>query len=260
MKLIFHKYQGTGNDFILIDNRDGHFTCDNHRIAQLCDCHFGIGADGLLLLETLDGYDFRMVYYNSDGSPATMCWNGGRCIAAFANRLGIVGTNAHFFAADGPHNAKIEVQDEHITRVELSMKDVIPSEVGEHFVILNTGTPHFVRFVEEPDSIDLMTEGAKIRYAPDYAPIGINVDFARNTDDQIYVRTYEKGVEAETLSCGTGVTASAIAASVFTGRTSYQVITRGGKLAVTFERNGVTFTNIRLSGPATFVYSGEIEI
>jgi diaminopimelate epimerase len=260
MKLKFHKYQGSGNDFILIDNRNNHFTCDHQAIAQLCDRHFGIGADGLLLLETLEGYDFRMVYYNSDGSSATMCGNGGRCIAAFANRLGLVGTKAHFLAADGPHDAKIEASDGQITQVELSMKDVIPAEVGDHFVILNTGTPHFVRFVEEPDSIDVMTEGAGIRYAPEYAPVGINVDFASHADDQIYVRTYEKGVEAETLSCGTGVTASAIAASVFTGRNSYAVTTRGGKLAVSFERNGITFTNIRLSGPATFVYSGEIII
>lgn len=260
MKLTFHKYQGTGNDFILVDNRDNHFNCDSIAIAQLCDRHFGIGADGLLLLESVDGYDFRMVYFNSDGSPATMCGNGGRCIAAFANRLGVVGTSAYFIAADGPHNAKMEIQDERITQVEISMTDVIPADIGDHFVILNTGTPHFVRFVEEPDSIDILTEGSKIRYAPDYAPTGINVDFARHTGDQIYVRTYEKGVEAETLSCGTGVTASAIAASVFTGINNYQVITRGGKLSVTFERNGVTFTNIRLTGPATFIYRGEIEI
>ena len=260
MKFVFHKYQGTGNDFILIDNRDGHFHSDNLTITQLCDRHFGIGADGLLLLENIEGYDFRMVYFNSDGSPATMCGNGGRCIAAFANRLGVVGINAHFMAADGPHHAKIETQDARITRVELSMKDVIPADIGENFVILNTGTPHYVMFVEDPDSIDLMTEGAKLRYAPAYAPIGINVDFARYADDQIYVRTYEKGVEAETLSCGTGVTASAISASIFTGRDNYQVLTRGGKLAVTFERIEETFTNIRLTGPATFVYSGEIEI
>lgn len=260
MKFIFHKYQGTGNDFILIDNREGNFISDNQTIAQLCDRHFGIGADGLLLLENIDGCDFRMVYCNSDGSPATMCGNGGRCIVALANRLGIIGNKAHFMAADGPHFAKIEIQDELIMQVGLSMKDVIPADIGEHFVILNTGTPHFVRFVEEPDSIDLMTEGAKIRYAPDYSPTGINVDFARHVDDQIYVRTYEKGVEAETLSCGTGVTASAIAASVFTGRNKYHVTTRGGKLTVTFERNGVAFTNIWLSGPAIYVYSGEIEI
>jgi len=260
MKLAFHKYQGTGNDFILIDNRDRQFTYDNQRIAQLCDRHFGIGADGLLLLETIDGYAFRMVYYNSDGGPATMCGNGARCIAAFAYRLGVAKKTVHFMAEDGPHFAKIEIQDELITQVELSMKDVIPDNVGEHFVILNTGTPHFVRFVEDPDSIDLMKEGSMIRYAPEYAPTGINVDFARYDDDQVFVRTFEKGVEAETLSCGTGVTASAIAASVFTGRNGYRVITRGGKLAVTFERNGLTFTNIRLSGPATFVYSGEINI
>jgi diaminopimelate epimerase len=260
MKLIFDKYQGTGNDFILIDNREKIFTGDHMTIAQLCERHFGIGADGVLLLEMVEGYDFRMVYYNSDGSPATMCGNGGRCIAAFANRLGIVDSKAHFLAADGPHDAEIGILDDHISQVALTMKDVIPASIGENHVFLNTGTPHFVRFVDEPDSIDLMKEGAQIRYAPDYAPTGTNVDFARREDERIYVRTYEKGVEAETLSCGTGVTASAIAASLFTGRNTYQVITRGGKLGVTFEKEGETFTNIRLSGPATCVYHGEINI
>lgn len=220
MKLKFHKYQGSGNDFILIDNRDNHFVCDNLEIAQLCDRHFGIGADGLLLLENLAGYDFRMVYYNSDGTSATMCGNGGRCIAAFANRLGIAGDKVHFLAADGPHEAKIESWQGMTTQVELTMKDVIPAEVGDHFVILNTGTPHFVRFVEEPEHVDVITEGAGIRYAPEYAPTGINVDFAHYLDDQIYVRTYEKGVEAETLSCGTGVTAQPLQPLCLPGTTA----------------------------------------
>jgi diaminopimelate epimerase len=260
MQLKFFKYEGAGNDFIVIDNRVVELDYRNDLVKKLCDRHFGIGADGLLLLENAEGFDFRMVYYNSDGSPATMCGNGGRCIAAFANRSGIVGDTLSFLAADGPHSASIHKIDENITQVELSMKDVNISISNEHSVILNTGTPHFVSFVDDPDNIDIVAEGQKIRYAPEFAPIGTNVNFAKLDGDKIYVRTYEKGVEDETLSCGTGVTASAIAASEFTDAKSFKVTTRGGQLSVAFEKEGKNYINIRLCGPATFVYSGEISI
>jgi diaminopimelate epimerase len=260
MQLKFCKYEGAGNDFIVIDNRVVEIDYRNDKVIKLCDRHFGIGSDGLLLLENAEGFDFRMVYYNPDGSPATMCGNGGRCIAAFANRIGIAGDTLNFLAADGPHSASIHNIDEHITQVELSMKDVIISSSNEHSVILNTGTPHFVSFVDDPDIIDIVAEGRKIRYAPEFAPIGTNVNFAKLDGDNIYVRTYEKGVEDETLSCGTGVTASAIAASEFTDAKSFKVTTRGGQLSVAFEKKGGNYINIRLSGPATFVYSGEISI
>lgn len=260
MQLAFYKYQGTGNDFILIDNRTGVFVYEEKLVALLCDRRFGIGADGLLLLESSEGYDFKMVYYNSDGSPATMCGNGGRCITSFAKRLGLIGSTAKFLAADGPHSASIQNTDELVDSVELSMKDVTDVYKSEHFVILNTGTPHFVSFVDDPDKIDILTEGRKIRYTPEYAPVGINANFAKLDGDHIYVRTYEKGVEDETLSCGTGVTASAIAASEFSNGNRYKVTTKGGQLSVSFKKEGNKYTNIRLSGPATFVYSGEINI
>jgi len=260
MRLKFYKYQGTGNDFILIDNREGLFEYKKELVAHLCDRHFGIGADGMLLLENVNGFDFRMVYYNSDGSPATMCGNGGRCIMAFANRLGVIGETAKFLAADGPHSARILNTDKHVVQVELSMKDVTITQKNKHSVTLNTGTPHFVSFVDDPDIIDIVSEGRKIRYAPEYAPFGINVNFSKLDGENIYVRTYEKGVEDETLSCGTGVTASAIAASEFTVGKKFKVTTRGGQLSVAFDKEGNNYTNIRLSGPATIVFIGEISI
>jgi len=260
MQLTFYKYEGTGNDFIIIDNREGLFTCQNELITHLCDRRFGIGADGLLLLENALGFDFRMVYYNSDGSPATMCGNGGRCISAFANHIGVTGNTANFMAADGPHSATIQRIDEHTAQVELRMKDVTIFQKNEQSVILNTGTPHFVSFVDDPDIIDIVAEGRRIRNKSEYNPIGINVNFAKLEGDQIYVRTYEKGVEDETLSCGTGVTATSIAASEYAGGRNFNVRTRGGQLSVSFEKEGNIYTNIRLSGPATFVYSGKISV
>ena len=260
MQLAFYKYQGTGNDFILIDNQAGLFTYNKELVARLCDRNFGIGADGLILIENAEGFDFRMVYYNSDGSPATMCGNGGRCITAFANRLGVIDKNAVFISADGTHSAAIKTVEGQTAEVELTMKDVTFLQKNEHFVILNTGTPHYVSFVDDPDLINIVAEGRKIRYSPEFAPVGINVNFAKLYGNQIYVRTYEKGVEDETLSCGTGVTASAIAASEFTQGGNFIVTTLGGRLSVDFEKDGNKYTNIRLSGPATFVYSGEISI
>jgi diaminopimelate epimerase len=260
MQLAFNKYQGTGNDFVLIDNRSGRITSDTNLILRLCDRRFGIGADGLILLENVEGFDFQMVYFNADGSPATFCGNGGRCITSFANHLGVIDKTTLFLAADGSHSASIKNIKGRTAQVELTMKDVTSLKKSEHFVILNTGTPHYVSFVENPDIIDILTEGRKIRYATEYAPIGINVNYAKLDGDHIFIRTYEKGVEDETLSCGTGVTASAIAASEFNNRKNYTVTTRGGQLSVAFEKEGNKYTHIRLCGPATFVYSGEISI
>jgi diaminopimelate epimerase len=260
MQLGFHKYHGTGNDFIVIDNREAVFVYKQELVAKLCDRRFGIGADGLLLLENAKDFDFRMVYYNSDGSPATMCGNGGRCITAFAGKIGVIEEKACFIAADGPHTASVLKIDEYNTHVELSLKDVTYIQKEEHSVILNTGTPHFVSFVDDPDKIDIVAEGRKIRYSSAFAGAGINVNFAKLDGSEIYVRTYEKGVEDETLSCGTGVTASAVAASEFNGKKKYRVKTRGGQLTVAFEKEGSKYFNIRLGGPATFVYNGEIGI
>ncbi len=222
MKL--YKYQGAGNDFLLIDNRDGMATV---RIDEICDRRYGIGADGLMLLESADGeYDFKMVYYNSDGSGGMMCGNGGRCMVAFAADLGIVpatsacvAANAdsaivqtyNFIAADGSHKAQILSSDGNVRTVRLQMKDVNEIRQTAHGVFMDTGTRHLVVPVTGIASFDVVGKGRELRYHPDYQPIGVNVNFTEYKDGVLYVRTYEKGVEDETYACGTGITASAIA-------------------------------------------------
>lgn len=260
MKRKFYKYQGTGNDFILFDDRENTFDERNESlIAQLCDRRFGIGADGLMLLRKETGYDFRMVYVNSDGKPSSMCGNGGRCISRFAHDIGAVNQNdIRFMAVDGPHEALIGPKT-----VKLKMKDVSLVEKGNGFFFLDTGSPHYVTFALNPESLDVVAEGRKVRYNDRFHKEGTNVNFARPENGSIFVRTYERGVEDETLSCGTGVTASALAASlngVSTAADRCVVFTRGGKLTVHYHRSGDSFTDIWLEGPASFVFSGEIEI
>lgn len=260
MLLHFYKYQGTGNDFILIDNRAGNILLEHATIAALCDRRFGIGADGLMLLELQAGYDFRMVYYNSDGNESSMCGNGGRCIVSFAQRLGL-GTNGkfHFMAIDGAHEAIIEG-----TRVELKMQDVRNIEKLDEGYFLNTGSPHFVKFVSGLTAFDVVREGRAIRYSDTYADEGTNVNFIESIGEEIHVRTYERGVEDETYSCGTGVTACALVSAltgISTGRNNCIIKTPGGTLEVSFERVlEQNFYNIWLKGDALFVYKGEVEI
>lgn len=260
MLLQFHKYQGTGNDFILVDNRKGAIFLDHACIAALCNRRFGIGADGLMLLENHDGYDFRMVYYNSDGNESSMCGNGGRCIVSFAHKLGL-GTNGKFsfLAIDGAHEAIISGN-----RVELKMQDVREVEkIGDSYY-LNTGSPHLVNFVQGITSLDIVKEGRAIRYSDRFAEEGTNVNFVESIGEDIHVRTYERGVEDETFSCGTGVTACALVAAitgVSTGRNSCVLQTPGGTLEVSFERVlEQNFYNIWLKGDALYVFSGEIEV
>jgi diaminopimelate epimerase len=252
----FNKYQGTGNDFIIIDNRASIFNAgDTRLISRMCDRRFGIGADGLILISDLPGYDFEMKYFNSDGRESTMCGNGGRCTAAFALRHSIAGNNQKFRAIDGIHTAVV-LENE----VRLSMNDVtdITTVNGNYF--LNTGSPHYVVPVADAVRTDVLNEGRKIRYSESFAPGGTNVNFVEYRDDGIFVRTYERGVEDETLSCGTGVTASAIA-SVLSGHFvngNIDVTTKGGKLNVEFIQKGNIITGIWLTGPATFVFEGVI--
>jgi diaminopimelate epimerase len=260
MKIEFYKYQGTGNDFILLDNREDIYNAiTNEQVKFLCDRHFGIGADGLMLLNNNEEYDFEMIYYNADGKPGSMCGNGGRCIVQFASMLGIKKKEYRFLATDGAHEAEIDLEKE----VSLKMKDVTDVNFTLNNFLLNTGSPHYVVYVKDVESEDVVTEGRKIRHSKDFAKEGVNVNFVQIiSDDEIYVRTYERGVEDETLSCGTGVTASAlVSAHNDKGFNRVEVKTKGGRLSVEFEKNSETeFTNIWLSGPAMKVFSGVINL
>ncbi|TJY36109.1 diaminopimelate epimerase [Pontimicrobium aquaticum] len=253
----FYKYQGTGNDFVIIDNRQNVFDKNNTKlVAQLCDRRFGIGADGLILLENHDDVDFKMVYYNSDGNESTMCGNGGRCLVAFAKRIGVINNEATFLAIDGIHHAKIE---DNI--VKLQMQDVSNIEAFKNHVFLDTGSPHHVEIRDNINAIDIKNEGSSIRYGEPYNEEGTNVNFVEKISDSIFaVRTYERGVEDETLSCGTGVTAVGIAMYA-TGGTNNNLITlqtKGGDLKVAFKQEGNGFKDVWLIGPATMVYKGKI--
>ncbi len=258
MKFTFYKYQGTGNDFILIDNRQEKFDKNNVKfIAHLCDQKFGIGADGLLLLEKSSAVDFKMVYYNADGNESTMCGNGGRCIVAFAKKLGIISDKTTFEAIDGLHYATI---NEDI--VSLQMIDVDTISKHDTYLFLDTGSPHHVAFIDNVKSFDVKTKGKEIRYGKPYFEEGTNVNFVEQTaNDSFKVRTYERGVEDETLSCGTGVTAVALAAfkAGLTTNTNVKLETLGGMLEVSFNTKSNHFNSIFLKGPATFVFEGKIE-
>jgi len=258
MITVFNKYQGAGNDFIIIDNRKGIFNPDDSGlINKLCDRRFGIGADGLILISGSLQYDFEMKYFNSDGFEGTMCGNGGRCSADFAIRAGIAGKKLTFKAIDGVHKA---VSEEGIIR--LQMNDVKEPHLINGSYFINTGSPHYVLFKKDVKDIDVNTEGKKIRWSEEFAPGGTNVNFVEQEKNGIYVRTFERGVEEETLSCGTGVTASAIA-SVLSGHFDTKTVsvkTKGGNLSVSFSISGKSISDIWLSGPATFVFEGKIEV
>ncbi len=260
MLLTFQKYQGTGNDFVMIDQRTHKYIDhnDQKQIAFLCDRRFGIGADGLILLEPSEIYDFKMVYFNADGRQSTMCGNGGRCIVHFAWSLGVCGEETSFEAIDGMHKGKILGKDS----VSIQMSDVQHITIKpDQTYVLNTGSPHYVKLLDHlPDNIK--TSGAEIRYSEDYKQEGINVNFVKTNKNNIEVATYERGVEDETLSCGTGVTAAAIATYLNKqdNNNLVNIQTKGGQLSVSFEQDGDTFKNIWLTGPATKVFDGEIDI
>lgn len=258
MHIQFCKYQATGNDFVLLDNRDQSFDGLNQEsIALLCDRRFGIGADGLMTLNNKEGYDFEMKYFNADGAPGSMCGNGGRCIVAFASRCGIDQDEYKFLAYDGDHLAK-KISD----GVSLKMNDVAEIRHDGDAVVLDTGSPHYISFVKDVEGVDVFNRGKGIRNSDKYISKGINVNFVEQVDaDTIYVRTFERGVEDETFSCGTGVTASALASATdANGRFEFRIKTKGGKLSVSFDKGEDGFKNIWLTGPADFVFSGEINL
>lgn len=257
MQQKFYKYQGTGNDFVMIDNRLQTFSKkDAKRISFLCDRRFGIGADGLILLENHPDFDFKMVYYNADGNESSMCGNGGRCLVAFAKQLGVISENAIFEAIDGVHHATIKGDI-----IRLQMQDVLAIEKHSNHVFLNTGSPHHVQFEDHIEDFDIKTKGATIRYGEPYNETGSNVNFVKKINHQVFaVRTYERGVEDETLSCGTGVTAVALAMHAL-NETDENLLTlqvQGGELQVSFDEENGAYKNIWLIGPATFVYQGSI--
>lgn len=258
MTLRFYKYQGTGNDFIILDNRDNHIALSEAQVKQLCDRRFGIGADGLMLLNAKAGYDFEMMYYNSDGRESTMCGNGGRCLVKFAYHKGIHREQYHFLAVDGPHEATITDRG----WVHLKMKNVDHVIMHNDCAEIDTGSPHYIKPVTDVAAVDVKEQGSAIRYSTAFAEAGINVNFVEPTSGGIYVRTYERGVEDETLSCGTGVTASALFfAHNEIGFNRVEVKTPGGHLAVEFDKKGdERFEDIWLCGPAEFVFSGEITL
>ncbi|MFK7932944.1 MAG: diaminopimelate epimerase [Saprospiraceae bacterium] len=270
----FYKYQGTGNDFVMIDQRDQQYLtrADVATVRQLCDRRFGIGADGLILLQNHPDYDFEMVYFNSDGNESSMCGNGGRCLVAFANFLDVPAKDRRyledtsylktytFLAIDGAHEATINTAG---NWVELKMTDVSQVECGNDFYYLNTGSPHYVRFVDDLKNVNVVADGRAVRYNNRFAAVGTNVNFVEQTAHGISVLTYERGVEDETLSCGTGVTAAAIAHYLQQEKqvaTEVPIRVKGGELSVRFAPQGEGFVDIWLCGPAERVFSGEVDI
>lgn len=261
MKLSFEKYHGTGNDFILVDNRSRNFVKEQDLIAKLCHRRYGAGADGLILIGSHPDFDFEMIYYNADGRIGSMCGNGGRCAVIFAHELGIISQSASFMAFDGVHSATITGNGQ----VKLSMSPVSKIEAEGEAYVLDTGSPHYVRFVDEVKDMDVIAEGRKIRYGSIFGKNGINVNFVSHNRDEYWMRTYERGVEDETLSCGTGTVAVAIAASVKQNRNDqeqeYLIHAPGGDLKVYLKKETPShFTGIFLEGPVKHVYHGEIEV
>ena len=261
MNLAFFKYQGAGNDFILIDNRQNLVNHQNPAlISKLCDRRFGIGADGLMLLQEKEGYDFEMVYYNADGQPSSMCGNGGRCIVAFAKFLGIIDSETNFLAVDGPHYAKISENGEWVS-LQMIDVDVINTDNGAY--VLNTGSPHYVKLVEGLSDKDVFAEGSAIRNNDTYKAHGINVNFVEPNGEGYFVRTFERGVEDETYACGTGVTAVALAMAKHNsqiGANATPIKVLGGNLNIRFNYDGKKFGEIFLEGPAMKVFDGDIKI
>ena len=258
MDLQFYKYQGTGNDFVMIDDRQNKFDESNHKlIAFLCDRKFGIGADGLILIRNHNDYDFEMVYFNADGHEGSMCGNGGRAIVRFAHDLGMIGNETKFIAVDGEHLASVTTNN-----ISLKMMNVTTIEEAKNFYFMDTGSPHYVEFLDEDlNQTDVYNKGKSIRYNERFKEVGTNINFVEKTSaTSLYVRTYERGVENETLSCGTGVTACALASSFKGMKSPVSIKTLGGDLSISFEKKNEGFENIFLIGPAQKVFKGKIKI
>ena len=252
----FSKFHGAGNDFIMINAIKNEIVLSEELIFKMCDRRTGIGADGLIILMHSDNHDFRMRYYNCDGKESTFCGNGGRCIAAFAHQQGIIKNVATYEAVDGIHKAKVTETSSNEYLVELTMRDILSYKLDDDSLLIDTGSPHYVKKVMNLDTMDVYAEGAKIRYDKNISSDGVNVDFLLNDNGNIRIRTYERGVENETLACGTGVTASAMAASLWYGGNDIDIYTQIAKLNVRFDKENNTFKNVVLTGPAAHVFDG----
>jgi len=254
-KVRFSKYQGAGNDFILVDNRELSFDRSNESlVAKLCDRRFGIGADGLMLLQSKENYDFEMIYYNADGREGSMCGNGGRCIVAFARDLGIITDKTVFLAVDGLHHASLKAD-----LVNLQMIDVKDFHRDGNAYILQTGSPHYVEFVTNLKDKNVFHDGYTVRNNDTYGKDGINVNFIEPEGEGYFLRTFERGVEDETYACGTGATAAAMAVALqkdLEGDITIPIRVLGGQLYISFHKSGPHFTNVFLKGPAQFVFEG----
>ncbi|MEN9640525.1 MAG: hypothetical protein RLZZ262_2394 [Bacteroidota bacterium] len=256
MRIPFSKYQGTGNDFIMIDNRSGNVTLSKEKIISLCDRKFGIGADGVVLIEETGFSEFYMNFYNPDGSQS-FCGNGSRCAVRFAQRLGIVGSAGEFKAIDTKHDFE---SDDEVVRIQ--MKNVLGIENEDQHFVIHTGSPHYIVYRKDIDQMDLISTAREVRYSRRFAEDGINVNYVEDLDGEIKMRTYERGVENETLSCGTGVTAAALSYGYLHPELNdITVHTKGGKLRVSFKTVGIgEFEEVHLIGPADWVFDGEFEL
>jgi diaminopimelate epimerase len=257
MKIEFYKYHGTGNDFVIVDNRNGSIRLDEGQVNAICSRRFGVGADGLMLLEKTAGFDFKMIYFNSDGKMSSMCGNGGRCLVQFAQDIGVIKEKAHFIAIDGEHDAELKDGWVHLKMNNTAM----PVEKDKGY-FLDSGSPHHVLSVARAEGVEVFSEGRRLRNEV-YGEEGANINFVEKLNDSsVFVRTYERGVEDETYSCGTGVTASAIIAyqNKWVNAQDVNISTLGGDLKVSFQHKNDGYENVWLKGPAVRVYKGEIEI
>ena len=252
----FSKYHGAGNDFVMIDAIKSPVMLSDEDVMTLCDRRTGIGADGLIMILPSEKYNFKMKYYNCDGHESTFCGNGGRCIAAFAVEEGLASQHIEYEAIDGIHKALVTKNSDNEYMVSLTMRDIDSFDINEERLIINTGSPHYVTRVENLKAFDVRKYGAEIRNDKKISSDGVNVDFIEVIDNQFNIRTFERGVEDETLACGTGVTASAIAAALWYGGNNINIKTTLATLNVRFEKDGNSIKNIVLSGPATHVYDG----